>query len=113
MFRFLIHWLLTAVALMIVCRLLPGFQVEGMQSALEASVAIGLLNGGLGFVLKTIRFPFALITFSVFMVFINAAAIMLTSQMVGGFTVFGWIPAFWGAAILSSIGFFVRALSKE
>jgi uncharacterized membrane protein YvlD (DUF360 family) len=47
------------------------------------------------------------------MVFINAAAIMLASQMVGGFTVFGWSPAFWGAAILSSIGFFVRALSKE
>ncbi|MGA7859433.1 MAG: phage holin family protein [Terracidiphilus sp.] len=113
MFRFLIHWLLTAIALMIVCRLVTGYQVEGTQSALEAAVAIGLLNGILGYALKTIRFPFAIIAFSLFMVLINAAAIMLASQMVGGFTVFGWDPALWGAAILSSIGFIVRAVSKE
>jgi putative membrane protein len=113
MFRFLIHWLLTAIALMAVCRLVPGFQLQGTQGALEASVAIGLVNGILGYVLMTIRFPFAIVVFGLFTILINAAAIMLASQIVGGFTVYDWVPAFWGGAVLSTIGFIVRAFSKE
>ncbi len=113
MFRVLIHWLLSAIALMLVARLVPGFYVEGVETALVAAVVIGLLNATLGFLMKVVTFPFALITFGVFLLVINASMILLASKIVGGFYVYGWVPAFWGAVILSLLGMVIRAVMKD
>jgi putative membrane protein len=113
MFRMLIHWLLCAISLMVVSRLVPGFFVTGLQSAMIAAVVIGFLNATLGFMLKVITFPLAILTFGVFLIFINAAMILLASRMVGGFYVYGWTPAFWGALVLAALGMLIRFFSKE
>jgi putative membrane protein len=109
----LIHWLLTAVALMFISRVVPGFFVTGLNAALVAALIIGLLNATLGFMLKAITFPLAILTFGLVLLVINAAMILLASRMVSGFYVYGWRPAIIGAAILSIIGLFIRAFSKE
>ncbi len=85
MFRLLIHWVLSAIALLLVSRIVPGFFVTGMQAALVAAVVIGFLNATLGFLLKLITFPIAILTFGVFLLVINAAMILFASHMVGGF----------------------------
>jgi putative membrane protein len=113
MFRLLIHWLLSAIALMIVSRVVPGFFITGLQSAMVAAVVIGFLNATLGFLLKLITFPLAIITFGIFLLVINAGMILLASRIVGGFYVYGWTPAFWGAAVLSVLGLIIRAFAKE
>jgi putative membrane protein len=113
MFRLLIHWLLSAIALMIVSRIVPGFFVTGLQSAMIAAVVIGFLNATLGFLLKLITFPLAILTFGIFLLVINAAMILLTSQFVGGFTVYGWGPAFWGATVLAILSMIFRVFAKE
>ena len=38
-----------------------------------AALVIGVLNATLGFMLKVITFPFAIVTFGVFLLVINAA----------------------------------------
>src|ERR1700757_2466352 len=103
MFRLLIQWLLSAVALMIVSRVVPGFFVTGMMPAFMAALVIGFLNATLGFLLKVITFPLAVLTFGIFLLFINAAMIMMASHFVQGFYVYGWTPALWGAALLAVI----------
>lgn len=113
MFRMLIHWVLAAVSLMLVARIVPGFFITGLQSAMIAAVVIGLLNATLGFFLKVITFPLAVLTFGVFLLFINAGMILLASRMVGGFYVYGWTPAFWGAAVLAVLSMIIRVFSKE
>lgn len=113
MFRMLVHWLLSAVALMLVSRIVPGFFVTGLQAALIASLVIGLLNATLGFMLKAITFPLVILTFGIFLLVINAAMILLASHFVNGFYVYGWRPAVIGAAALAIIGLFIRAFSKE
>jgi putative membrane protein len=113
MFRLLIHWLLSAIALLLVSRIVPGFFVTGLQSALIAALVIGFLNATLGFLLKLITFPIAIITFGLFLLVINAAMILFASHLVGGFTVYGWVPAFWGAVVLSVLGLIIRAFSNE
>jgi len=95
MFRAIIHWVLSAIALMVCTNLIPGFYVNDIQSALVAALVIGVLNATLGFVLKVITFPFAIVTFGIFLLVINAAMIMLASKIVSGFVVYGWVPAFW------------------
>ncbi len=113
MFRMVIHWLLTAIALMVVSRLIPGFFVDGLDSALIAAVVIGFLNATLGYLLKLITFPLAILTFGLFLLVINAAMILLASKFVDGFYVYGWEPAIWGAAVLSAIGLLIRFAMNE
>ena len=113
MFRALIHWLLSAIALMVATKLVPGFYVNDLRAALVAALVIGVLNATLGFVLKVITFPFAIVTFGVFLLVINAAMIMLASKFVSGFIVYGWVPAFWAAVILAVLGMLIRMIMKD
>jgi uncharacterized membrane protein YvlD (DUF360 family) len=57
MIKLLIHWLLSAVVLMVIAHFVPGFHVANLQAALIAALVIGLLNATLGFFLKIITFP--------------------------------------------------------
>ena len=56
----LIHWLISAVSLLIVTYILPGIQVRGFGTALIAAIVIGLINATLGFILKILTFPLTL-----------------------------------------------------
>jgi putative membrane protein len=114
MFRLIIQWLLSAIALLIVSRVVPGFYINGgLQAALIASVVIGLLNATLGAVLKVITFPLAIVSFGIFLLVINAAMILLASDLVGGFYVAGWGPAFWGSVVLSVLSMIIRFAARE
>jgi putative membrane protein len=113
MFRVLIHWLLSAIALLVVANLVPGFYINNLITAMLAAVVIGLLNATLGFLLKVITFPFAVITAGLFLLVINAAMIRLASGIVSGFYVYGWVPAFWGAAVLALLGMVIRMVMKD
>ncbi|MGA8088328.1 MAG: phage holin family protein [Terracidiphilus sp.] len=113
MFRALIHWVLSSIALMVVANFVPGFYVNDLQSAVIAALVIGVLNATLGFAIKLITFPFAILSLGIFLLFVNAGMILLAAQIVPGFIVYGWVPAFWGAVVLAVIGMLVRALMKD
>ncbi len=113
MFRLMVQWLLSAVALMVVSRIVPGFFVTGLMPALIAAVVIGFLNATLGFLLKLITLPLTILTFGIFLLFINAAMILLASHLVAGFYVYGWSPAFWAAAVLAVISLLIRMFAKD
>jgi putative membrane protein len=113
MFRLIIHWVLSAIALMAVSRIVQGFYVNSLESAMIAAVVIGFLNATLGLLLKLITFPLAFLTFGLFLLVINAAMILLASHLVSGFYVSGWAPALWGAAVLSILGLLIRFLAKD
>jgi putative membrane protein len=113
MFRALIHWILSAIALMVVANLVPGFYVNDLRSAVIAALVIGFLNGTLGFLIKLITFPFAILSLGLFLLFVNAGMILLAAKIVPGFIVYGWIPAFWGAVVLAVLGMLIRAVMKE
>jgi putative membrane protein len=113
MFGLLIQWLLSAIALMLVSRVVPGFYVDGLWPALIASLVIGLLNATLGMLLKILTFPLSILTFGIFLLVINGVMILLASSVVRGFTVHGYGPAFWGAAVLAVLGLIIRAVAKD
>ena len=66
MFKLLLHWIMSAIALLIVSRLVPGFDVRGLGPALVAAVVIGLLNATVGLLLKIITFPLSILTLGLF-----------------------------------------------
>ena len=109
----LLQWLLSAVALILVSKIVPGFQVLGLWPALIAAVVIGLLNATVGFVLKIITFPLSILTLGIFLLVINGLMILLASSVVPGFRVNGFAPAFWGAIVLALLGMVIKAIMKE
>ena len=113
MFRALIHWVLSAIAVLVTAQFVPGFYVNDIHSAMLAAVVIGVLNATLGFAMKVITFPFAILTFGIFLIFINASMILLASKMVSGLTVYGWVPAFWGAVVLAVLGMLIRSIMRD
>ena len=113
MLRLLLHWLMSAMALLITSRLVPGFEVRGLRAALIAALVIGLLNATVGLLLKIITFPISILTFGLFLLVINGIMILAASDLVRGFHVNGMIPAFWGAAILALLGMLFRAVMRK
>ena len=109
----LLHWVLSAIALLIVSRIVPGFQVLGLWPALIASLVIGLLNATVGLFLKIITFPLSILTLGLFLLVINGIMILVASDIVPGFHVRGFGPAFWGAVVLALLGMVIRAVVKE
>ena len=111
--KLLLHWLLSALALIVVSKLVPGFQVTGLVPALVAALVIGLLNATLGLVLKIITFPLSILTLGLFLLVINGLMILLASSVVRGFHVNGLGPAFFGAIVLALLGMLIRAVTKD
>jgi putative membrane protein len=111
MVRVLVQWLLSAVALLVVSHLVSGFEVDGIGPALVAALVIGLLNATVGFLLKIVTFPISILTFGLFLLVINGLMILLASNIVRGFHVRGFGPAFWGAVVLALLGMLIRAVA--
>jgi putative membrane protein len=112
--RLLLNWLLSAISLLIVSHLVPGFYVHGFMAALIAAVVIGLVNATLGFFLKLITLPLAFLTLGLFWLVINALMLMFASILLApDFVVRGFWPAFWGAIVLSLVNMLLKALAGE
>jgi len=113
MIRLLVQWVLSAVALVIVSEIVPGFYVEGLWPAMVAALVIGFLNMTVGLLLKIITFPISILTLGLFLLVINGLMILVASSVVRGFYVRGLWPAFWGAVVLALLGMAIRAITKN
>ena len=70
--RWIVHWIVNAIALLVVSHFVQGFEVSGFVSALIAVVVIGFLNATLGLMLKFITLPLGILSFGLFFLVINA-----------------------------------------
>src|ERR1700761_7819817 len=101
MLRLLLHWILNAVALLVVSHFVEGFNVSSIVSALIAVVVIGLFNATLGLFLKIITLPLGILSFGLFFLVINAVILWFSSKFVPGFSVTTFKAAFLGALALA------------
>ena len=82
--RFLINVLISAVALGIAARVVPGIRIEGsIQAFLVVATAFGLVNAFVRPVVRLVSLPISLITLGLFGFVINAGMLMLTDWLAG------------------------------
>ena len=108
--RLLLNWVLSALAVWIVARVVPGIYVSGPVAALIAALAIGFINATLGVLLKILTFPLTLATLGIFWFVINALMLKFASALVPGFQVHGFLAAFLGAIVLSLVNMMLKWL---
>ncbi len=111
MLQLLLRWIISAVLLLVVSHVVPGFRVTDFRSAMVAAVVIGLVNATLGAFLKLMTLPLSILTLGIFLLVINALMLLLVSNVVKGFHVDGFGPAFMGALLLAVLGVLTRALT--
>ena len=108
MLNWLVKWLVSAISLLIVAYVVPGFVVASFTAALLAAVVVGLINGTLGTVLKFFTWPLRLLTLGLLTWAINAAMLMLATKFVDGFRITDWPAAFIGSLVLAIVSTALR-----
>ena len=97
----LVNWLLSALALWLVARIVPGIYVRDYGVALIATVVIAIVNTLVGWPLHFLTFPLTILTLGLFWLIVNAFLLKLASMLVPGFTVSGFLAAFLGSIMLT------------
>ncbi len=110
--RMILNWFLSALSLMIVAQVVRGFNVTGFKAALIAALVIGLVNATVGLFVKIVTFPLTLVSLGIFWFVINALMLELAAAFVPGFKIEGFIPAFFGAIVLSLVNLFLKTVTK-
>ena len=110
MLYLIVSWFLSALSLLIVAHVVPGFAVRDFGSALIAALVIGLINSTLGVLLKILTFPLTIVTFGFFLFVINAIILRMVSGLVGGFAVESFGAALVCAIVLALVSTLLRHL---
>lgn len=108
--RFLLGWGVTALAVLVAAYVVPGIRYESWTSLLVAALILGLLNGFVRPFLVLLTAPLVLLTLGLFIWVINALLLYFVGNVVKGFTVTGFWPALWGAAVVSLISLVLHAV---
>jgi putative membrane protein len=94
----IIHVLVTALAVLLAARVVPGIRVKSFASALFFALVLGVLSVLLKWVLIILALPLIVITLGLFMLVINAFLFWLADKLVEGVEVDGF-----GSALLGSL----------
>lgn len=114
--RIVLRWLISALAVYVADVLVPGIAAEGWSVYLWMALILSLANALVAPLLRLLTCPLILLTLGLFSLVINALMLRLAAAIAAhvglAFTVEGWLPAFWGALIISLAGTALRVLFR-
>ncbi|MBS1958159.1 MAG: phage holin family protein [Bdellovibrionales bacterium] len=105
---YLIHWLVSALALLITAKLMPRFIVKSFGDAMIAAVVIGIANAVVWPILIVLTLPINILTLGFFTFAVNGAVLKICAAILKGFEIDGWLPAIMGSIVLSIVGAVLR-----
>ena len=100
---FLVRILVNAATIALAARVVPGIHLNGVGPALLAGLVLGLINALVRPVLVIVTFPLTLLTLGLFLLVLNGICLALTSWLVSGFDIDGFVPAVLGALVVSVV----------
>lgn len=107
-----IHWLVSAIAILIAAYLVPGVEVT-LVGALVLAVVLGIINVFFKPVINLLTLPLNIVTLGIFSLVVNALLIMLASMVVPGFHVTGFWAAFFFSIIVSLVTALFGAMARR
>jgi putative membrane protein len=111
--RFVLVWILNAIALLGVAYLYPGVQVQDWLSAAIAALVLGLVNTIVKPILVVLTLPVTILTLGLFLLVLNALLFWGVSEVIKGFHVDGFWEAVIGALLYSIIGWLLSKLIPD
>lgn len=110
---FLLHWLVTALALWVAGYILPGVHIASWTALAVAALVLGFVNAIVRPLLVLITLPITIVTLGLFYLVVNGLSFGLAAFIVPGFDVdsFGW--AILGALVVGLASWFVGAFVRR
>jgi len=105
MLGMLIRWLLSALALILTSKIVPGITVDSFTALLIAAIVLGLVNAIVKPILVFFTLPLTFLTLGLFLLVVNAITFGLAAWLVPGFSVNGFLPAMLGSIVMSILSF--------
>ena len=110
---FILRVLVNAAALMLAARVVPHVALAGWKPALLAGLVLGLVNALIRPVLVILTFPLTLLTLGLFLLVLNAFCVALTSWLVPGFDVRGFLPALFTSLIVTVVSWLLTTFIND
>lgn len=102
---------INAFAFYLITYILPGFQItDGLTGLIVTAVVWGVLAAFLKPIIKILTLPINIITLGLFSFVINAGLLLLTAQIVSGFTIASFGTALIAAILLTVISSLLNGL---
>jgi putative membrane protein len=108
MLGFFLRWSINLLALVIAGSLINGIAIRSLGSGIIAAGIFGLVNAVIRPVVLVLTLPINLLTLGLFTLVVNAAMLMLVSELVPGFVIESFRSAFFGALVISLISWGVN-----
>lgn len=113
MFTAILRWILLALALILVAKIVPGMEISSFLAALFGVVIIALVNIILRPLILLLTLPINLLTLGLFTFVINAALFALAAFFAPGFNIGGFFPAFLGSILYSILSLVINLASGQ
>lgn len=104
--NFILKTLLSAVAVVILSKVLPGIGVDSYTTAIIVAIVLSLLNFIVKPILVILTLPITIITLGLFLLIVNAIIILLADNFIGGFSV----DSIWWALLFSLLLSFLQSI---
>ncbi|MCM8568831.1 phage holin family protein [Gramella jeungdoensis] len=111
--NFILRLLLTALAVVILAKLLPGVSVDSYWTAIIVAIVLALLNLIVKPILVLLTLPVTILTLGLFLLVINAIIIFIADGFVSGFDVDGWLIAIIFSLLLSLVQSLLFSILKS
>jgi putative membrane protein len=111
--KFLLHWLVIAIALWVTAAILPGVTFTSTTALAIGAIILGLVNALVRPVLTILTLPITILTLGLFYLLVNGSVFFLASKIVPGFEVAGFWWAVLGALVVGVISWFIGAFEKQ
>ncbi|MBO0937958.1 phage holin family protein [Fibrella sp. HMF5335] len=106
----IIRVLISAVAVYIASRFVPGVRVANFETALIVAIVLGLLNAFVKPILTILTIPITVLTLGLFLIVLNVLMVYLTASLVSGFRVDGFIAALLFSIVVSVVTWLIDAI---
>jgi putative membrane protein len=103
MARFILHWLVTAIALGAAAYVVPGIHVASGPTLAMAALALGFVNAVVRPLIVLLTLPLTVLTLGLFYLVVNGAAFGLAAALVPGFQVASFGSAIGGALVVAIV----------
>jgi putative membrane protein len=110
MFRFLMHWLITGLSLVVADWALDGLVVRSGPALVFGALVLGLVNALVRPALVVLTLPLTIVTLGLFYLVVNGVAFALAAWLVPGFDVAGFGSAMLGALVVAIVSWALGSL---
>ncbi|WP_456376130.1 phage holin family protein [Lutibacter sp.] len=112
--KLILKVLLTAIAVVILAKFLPGIEIQGYTSAIIVAIVLGLLRITVKPLLIFFTLPATIVTLGLFLLVINAVIVLLADSLIGtSFEVSGFWTALLFSLLLSLFQSFLYSFLNE